>query len=137
MKLTITLHEDVVQMEINATKTTKQKQTRFKDRVDLQTTKYYHNLSEMLTPLEVTAIIRKGFITKDGTVIYKELLTGLINSLDNLLKRNKVDITTIKTYKILGNLGTDSTSYKIASAFIVGLQMLSPTINRRLPDLYI
>lgn len=67
-----------------------------KDRVpiDLITAKYYHNLSDML-----------------------------ISSLDKLLKRNMLDPEAVKSYKILGNLGADSTSYKIAAAFVEGLKI--------------
>lgn len=112
--------------------------------IDIETAKYYHDISEVLTPLEVTDIIRKGFVTRGDTVIYKELLTGLITSLDKLLKRNKVDpirllgnnrvsnsiktksngagFKAIKIYKIQGDLGDNSTSYKIASAFIGALK---------------
>lgn len=61
--------------------------------LDLQSTKYYHDLSDML-------------------------ITGL----DKLLERNKIDTSSLKSFKIKGNLGQDSTSYKIASAFIAGLQ---------------
>ena len=91
--------------------------------IDLQTAKYYHDLSEVLTPLEVTAIIKKGHIKKGTTVIYKELLTGLITSIDKLLKRTRIDATALKSFKIKGNLGQDSTSYKIAQAFIEGLKV--------------
>lgn len=116
----------------------------FKGGVDFETAKYYHNLDGVLTPLEVAGIIKRGFIVKDGVAIYGELLTGLISTLDKLLKRNTLDpirlfsnnkdrhgtqaksngagLEAVKSYKILGNLGTDSTSYKIAAAFIGALK---------------
>jgi hypothetical protein len=90
--------------------------------IDFKTTSYYHDLSELLTPLEVADIIKKGFVKKGGVVIYGELLTGLISALDKLLKRNKLDVKTLKSYKIISNLGKNSTSYKIAAAFIEGLK---------------
>mgnify|MGYP001558068011 CR=1 FL=1 len=91
--------------------------------IDFETAKYYHDLSDVLTPLEVTDIIKKGFVIKDGTAIYGELLTGLISTLDKLLIRTSIDIKSLKGYKIQGNLGTDNTSYKIASAFVEGLKI--------------
>ena len=113
--------------------------------IDIEKTKYYHDLSKVLTPLEVSAIKRKGFIKRDGTVIYGELLTGLITTLDKLLKRNNIDpirlfchtkakhskkaksngvgTTAISSFKIRGNIGKNSTSYKIAAAFIEGLKV--------------
>ena len=75
-------------------KTANLKQALFKGGVDSVTAKYYHDLSEVL-----------------------------INSLDKLLKRNKLDLKVIKSHKIQGNLGTDSTSHKIATAFVAGLQI--------------
>jgi len=62
--------------------------------IDFITAKYYHDLSDVL-------------------------ITGL----DKLLRRNKIDATALKSFKIRGNLGQDSTSYKIVSAFIEGLQI--------------
>jgi hypothetical protein len=90
--------------------------------VDTEEKKYYHDLSEVLTPLEVADIIKKGFVKKGGTVIYGELLTALISALDKLLKRNRLDVEALKSYKIIDNLGKNSTSYKIAGAFIEGLK---------------
>ena len=91
--------------------------------IDTETAKDYHDLSVVLTPLEVSRIISKGYIIKGSNHIYRELLTGLISCLDKLLKRNKLDLKAIKGYKMLGNLGTDSSSYKITSALIGGLQI--------------
>ena len=59
--------------------------------LDFETTKYYHNLDDVLTPLEVSAIKKRGFIKRGKTVIYGELLTGLITTIDKLLKRNNID----------------------------------------------
>lgn len=61
--------------------------------IDIEAVKYYHNLSDML-----------------------------ISMLDKLLKRNMLDPEDVKGYKILGNLGADSTSHKIASAFVEALK---------------
>lgn len=62
--------------------------------IDFETAKYYHDLSDVL-----------------------------ISIIDKLLKRTTLDLKAIKSYKIQGNLGTDSTSYKIASAFVEGLKV--------------
>ena len=61
--------------------------------LDTETAKYYHDLSEVL-----------------------------ISALDKLLGRNKIDATALKSFKINSNLGQDSTSYKIASAFVGALK---------------
>jgi len=90
--------------------------------IDIEETKYYYELSKVLTPLEVSDIIKKGFVKKGGTGIYGELLTALISTLDKLLKRNRLDVEALKSYKIIDNLGKNSTSYKIAGAFIEGLK---------------
>ena len=62
--------------------------------IDFETAKYYHDLSDVL-----------------------------ISCLDKLLIRTSIDIKSLKGYKIQGNLGTDNTSYKIASAFVEGLKI--------------
>lgn len=54
---------------------------------------------------------------------YHDLSVVLITSIDKLLKKNKLDLKAIKSYKILSDLGQDSSSYKIASAFIQGLKI--------------
>lgn len=90
---------------------------------DMQKSIYYHDLDGVLTPLEVSAIKKKGYVIREGVEIYGELLTGLITTLDKLLKKNKIRPNTLKTYKIQGNLGPDSTSYKIASAFVQALRV--------------
>ena len=64
--------------------------------VDFETAKYYHDLSDVL-----------------------------ISTLDKLLKRNKIDTTALKSFKINGNLGKDSTSYKITGAFLAALKTRS------------
>lgn len=54
---------------------------------------------------------------------YHGLDRVLISGLDKLLKRNKLSPKVLKTYKIQGNLGQNSTSYKIASAFLQALKV--------------
>ncbi len=61
--------------------------------IDLETALYYHDLSDVL-----------------------------ITFLDKLLKRNNIDTTALKSFKIQGNTGENGTSYKIAAAFIEGLK---------------
>ena len=53
---------------------------------------------------------------------YHDLSEKLITSLDKLLKRNNIDTTALNSFKIRGNTGKNSTSYKIAAAFIEGLR---------------
>ena len=53
---------------------------------------------------------------------YHDLSDVLITFLDKLLKRNNIDTTALKSFKIQGNTGKNSTSYKIAAAFIEGLR---------------
>lgn len=62
--------------------------------LDFETAKYYHDLSDVL-----------------------------ITTLDKLLRRNNIDIKSLKSYKIFSNLGQNSTSHKIASAFTGGLKI--------------
>lgn len=62
--------------------------------IDLQEAKYYHDLGGVL-----------------------------ISGLDKLLGRNKIDTKSLKSYKIQSDLGQDSTSYKITSAFVEGLKV--------------
>lgn len=101
MKLVITLNQDKLRLEIRQKRQV----------IDFETALYYHDLSDML-----------------------------ITSLDKLLKRNNidpvksskagaakrqfdgVDTTALKSFKIRGNTGKNSTSYKIAAAFIEGLR---------------
>ncbi len=64
--------------------------------IDIAKAKYYHDLSEVL-----------------------------ISCLDKLLIRTNIDIKSLKSYKILSNLGRDSTSYKIVAAFVEGLKVSS------------
>jgi hypothetical protein len=60
---------------------------------------------------------------REKTRVYKELLTGLISAIDKMSKRNNIDITTIKDYKIRENLGENATSVKIAEAVVEGLKV--------------
>ena len=84
MDLVIILHPNSFQIKI-----LKKGQT-----IDLETVKYYHDLSDLL-----------------------------IACLDNLLRKNKLDLVAINSYKIQGYLGQNSTSFRIASAFIKGLRV--------------
>ena len=54
---------------------------------------------------------------------YHDLDKVCITALDKLLKRNRISVKALKTYKIQGDFGPDSTSYKIAKAFIQGLKV--------------
>ena len=69
-------------------------------------------------------------LLNDGKIIaseifsyYHDLDDKLITRLDRLLKRNKIDVSSLKSYNILGGLGSEATSHKIAEAFIAGLKV--------------
>ncbi|MEX1063886.1 MAG: hypothetical protein WD898_00125 [Candidatus Paceibacterota bacterium] len=64
-----------------------------KETIDSESFSYYHNLDDLL-----------------------------ISNLDKLLKRNSIDTTALNSFKITGNTGENSTSYKIAAAFVEGLK---------------
>ncbi len=67
-------------------------------------------------------ISQKGQVLDSETFpYYHDLSDVLITSIDKLLKRNNIDTTALNSFKIQGNTGKNSTSYKIAAAFIEGL----------------
>jgi hypothetical protein len=53
---------------------------------------------------------------------YHDLDDKLISYIDKLLKRNSIDITVVKAYKIVEGMGENSTSAKIAQAVVEGLK---------------
>lgn len=61
-------------------------------------------------------------VDSESFTYYHDLDEKLINGVDKLLKRNSVDITVVKTYKIVENTGENSTSAKIAQAVVEGLK---------------
>jgi hypothetical protein len=61
-------------------------------------------------------------VDSETSLYYHDLSDVLITSLDKLLKRNNIDTTALKSFKIRGNTGKNSASYKIAAAFIEGLK---------------
>ena len=68
-------------------------------------------------------ICQKSRVLDSETALYyHDLSDVLITSLDKLLKRNNIDTTALKSFKIQGNTGKNGTSYKIAAAFIEGLR---------------
>ena len=83
------------------------------------------NLEIFLTQPEATLkISEKGrTIDSESFSYYHDLSDLLISRLDSLLKRNNIDTSALKTFKIAGNLGQDSTSYKIVAAFIKALKI--------------
>ncbi len=106
MELIVSLNSNTIQLKI------------LKNRVavDLQTAKYYHNLSEVLiTTLDMlfkrTRIDPVRHFRHNGGKSSKKAMS------------NGVDTTALKSFKIKGNLGTDSTSHKITQAFIEGLKV--------------
>ena len=76
------------------------------------------NLSQ--SDITLKLLKNKRTIDMESLKYYHDLSNVLITGLDKLLRRNNIDIKLLKSYKILSNLGRDSTSYKIASAFIGG-----------------
>jgi hypothetical protein len=53
---------------------------------------------------------------------YHDLDEKLITYIDKLLKRNKIDINALKSYKIEENMGENATSVRIAETVIQGLK---------------
>lgn len=82
-------------------------------------------LQIMLTESQITLKVLRNRRAIDSELAkyYYDLSDVLISALDKLLKRNTIDIKSLKSYKIRGDLGTNSTSYKIASAFVEGLKI--------------
>jgi hypothetical protein len=69
------------------------------------------------------SLAEKGKVLDSETFsYYHDISEKLITSLDKLLKRNNIDTTALNSFKIRGNTGKNSTSYKIAAAFIEGLR---------------
>ncbi len=101
MKLIITLNQNELQLEI-----------RQKGRVlDSETLSYYHDISEKL-------------ITSLDKLLKRNNIDPVKSSKTGAAKRqfDGVDTTALKSFKIRGNTGKNSTSYKIAAAFIEGLR---------------
>ncbi len=69
-------------------------------------------------------ISQKGrLIDFETASYYHDLSDVLITLLDKLLKRNNIDATVLNSFKIQGNAGDNSTSYKMVAAFIEGLKV--------------
>lgn len=69
------------------------------------------------------SLAEKGKVLDSETFsYYHDISEKLITSLDKLLKRNNIDTTALNSFKIQGNTGKNSTSYKIAATFIEGLR---------------
>jgi hypothetical protein len=69
-------------------------------------------------------------LTQNGSAIdaekfsyYHDLDDQLITHIDKLVKRNKIDVSAVSHYKILGNLGENAISLKIAEAVVEGLKV--------------
>jgi len=91
--------------------------------IDSKSFSYYHDLDRKLTPLQAAYLKKHGYIRRGETRVYKELVTGLITNLDRLLKRNRIGVDSIKGHKILGKIGREATSHKIAEAITQGLKI--------------
>ena len=86
-------------------------------------------MASLKLDLDVKQFIIKMAILKNGRAIdietakyYYDLDGVLITSLDKLLKRNNIDTIALNSFKIRGNAGKNTTSYKIAAAFVEGLK---------------
>jgi len=75
--------------------------------------------------LQITMKLLKKSQTIDSESFsyYHDLSDLLISHLDSLLKRNNIDTLALKSFKIRENVGEDSTSYKIAAAFVEALKV--------------
>lgn len=100
MKLAVVLNQNKLRLEIRYPALERgrglkfgQRPLLFKGGVDFETAEYYHDLGNVL-------------------------ITGL----DKLLKRNRITPNVIKSYMLYSDLGQDSTSYKVASAFVEALK---------------
>lgn len=79
------------------------------------------NLESERVKLELT---RNGrLIDSAGFSYHHDLEDKLITGLDKLLKRNRVGLHRLKSYKISENIGENATSYKIVRVFIAGLKV--------------
>ena len=69
--------------------------------------------------------LRKGTGVVDFADLpyYHNLEGVLISGLDKLLHRNRISPKALKTHKIQGNLGKDSTSWKIVNAYVQALKV--------------
>lgn len=86
-------------------------------------------MASLKLDLDVKQFIIKMAILKNGRAIdietakyYYDLDGVLITLLDKLLKRNNIDTIALNSCKIRGNAGKNTTSYKIAAAFVEGLK---------------
>jgi hypothetical protein len=70
---------------------------------------------------EVAILELDGVDSKTFTY-YHDLDEKLITGIDKLLKKNKIDISSVKSYKIESNLDENSTSTKIVQAAIEALK---------------
>lgn len=62
-------------------------------------------------------------IDSETFLYYHDLSDVLITNLDKLLQRNSIDTSVLKLFKLQENIGENSTSYKIAAAFLEGLKV--------------
>lgn len=74
--------------------------------------------SEVLIEL----VNNRRILDVERLLYYHDLDEKLITYIDKLLKRNNIDVSTLKRYKIQGNLGKNSTSIKIAEAVVGALR---------------
>jgi hypothetical protein len=65
---------------------------------------------------------KERVIDSETALYYHDLSDVLITTLDKLLKRNNIDTTALNSFKMLGNVGKNSTSHKVAAAFLEGLK---------------
>ncbi|MDO8495798.1 MAG: hypothetical protein Q7S32_04810 [bacterium] len=64
----------------------------------------------------------KKVLDKLSFVFERNLDAVLIEGIDKLLERNKMVISSLKKMKIEGQIGKESLSYQIATAFIKALK---------------
>lgn len=81
-------------------------------------------LAIILAKSSVNLQVERGqVIDSESFSYYHDLDQKLITGLDKILKRNKMGAHDLKSFKISSNLGQNSTSHKIAEAFVAGLKV--------------
>lgn len=62
-------------------------------------------------------------IDSEKFLYYHDLDDKLISAIDKLLTRNSIDLADIVNFNIVSSMGPESSSHKIAEAFISGIKI--------------
>ena len=73
---------------------------------------------------EVELQLKRGRVLTDSLTFDFEanLDSVLIAAVDKILKRNRIDTSSLKTIKVAGNIEKSSSAYKIAQTFIEAIK---------------